>query len=106
MVNFGLNPASLLGLLDIVLAIAYSVRAIALPITRGRDIGDWGIALYVVEAVIAPVFLLLCGLIVFFQGWRLDPILQLAYLLLNLLMIYLAVKDVILLPMVSRRNQR
>lgn len=105
-INFGFNSASLLGLLDIVLAIAYLILSIALPIARRRDVGAWGIALYVVQAFIAPGVLLLSGLILIVQGWRLDPILQFAYFLLNLLIIYLAVKDIILYRLVSRRNQR
>ncbi len=36
MVNFGFNNASLLGLLDIILAIAYLALSIALPIARRR----------------------------------------------------------------------
>lgn len=106
MVNIGLNFASLLGLLDIILAIAYLVLSSALPLERGRHVGGTGIALYVVQAIIAPIVLLISGVILIFQGWRLDPILQLAYLLLELLVIYLAVKDVILLRLISRINQR
>ena len=106
MVNFGLNSASLLGLFDIILAIAYLALSIALPIARGRDVGATGVALYVIQAIIAPASLLLSGFILLFQGWRLDPILQFAYLLLNLLVVYLGVKDVILLSLVSRRNNR
>jgi hypothetical protein len=82
MVNFGFNNASLLGLLDIILAIAYLALSIALPIARRRDVGDTGVALYVVQAIIAPAFLLLSGFILVFQGWRLDPPLQFAFLLL------------------------
>jgi hypothetical protein len=106
MVNFGFNSASLLGLLDIILAIAYLALSITLPIARRRDLGATGVSLYVVQAIIAPPFLLLSGFILVFQGWRLDPPLQFAFLLLNLLVVYLGVKDVILFSLVSRRNNR
>lgn len=106
MVNFGLNIASLLGLLDIALAIAYSIVSLGLPITRSRDLGSWGVALFLAQVFIAPGCLLLAGTIHIFQGWRLDPILQFAYLLFNLLVIYLLVKDVLLFRILSTRNQR
>jgi uncharacterized membrane protein YhaH (DUF805 family) len=106
MVNIGFNSATLLGLLDVILALAYLVLSIALPLTRARDLGSIGITLYLIQAFIAPVILLLSGFILIFQGWRLDPILQFAYLLLHLLVVYLAVKDVILFRLGSRRNQR
>jgi small-conductance mechanosensitive channel len=106
MVNVALTLGSLLGLLNVILAIVYLVLSIALPLERRRIIGGMGIALYVAQAIIAPLFLLVSGAILIFQGWRLDPILQLAYLLLDFLVIYLAVKDVILFRLISSRNQR
>ncbi|MEQ9001911.1 MAG: hypothetical protein RID53_36105 [Coleofasciculus sp. B1-GNL1-01] len=106
MVNFGLNSATLLGLLDIFLSIAYLAISVALPIARRRDIGVTGIVLYIIQAIIAPLFLLMAGFILFFQGWRLDPILQFSYVLLNFLVIYLGVKDIILFRLLSPRNHR
>ncbi|MEH1890814.1 MAG: Ycf66 family protein [Nostoc sp.] len=43
-----------------------------------------------------PILMLLCGLILIFQGWRLDPILQFEQLLSFLLIIYLIIKDIII----------
>ncbi|MEQ8539865.1 MAG: hypothetical protein RIB93_20750 [Coleofasciculus sp. D1-CHI-01] len=106
MVNFGLNSATLLGLLDIFLSIAYLAISVALPIARRRDIGVTGIVLYIIQAIIAPLFLLMTGFILFFQGWRLDPILQFSYVLLNFLVIYLGVKDIILFRLLSPPNHR
>lgn len=85
----GVNFASLLGLLDIVLAIAYV--AVSLTLRERRDEDATG--LYLVQVGVIFVILQLCGIILFTQGWRLDPILQFAYLLLNLLVVYLTVKD-------------
>lgn len=106
MVNFGLNFASLLGLLDIFLALAYLALSIALPIARRRDIGVTGIVLYIIQGIIAPFFLLITGFILIFQGWRLDPLLQFSYFLLQFLVIYLGVKDIILFRLLSPRNHR
>ena len=39
---------------------------------------------------------LLCGGILIFQGWRLDPILQFMQILLSILIIYLSIKDIVI----------
>jgi hypothetical protein len=96
MVNYGLSSASLLGVLDIALAILYLVISIGTPIVRRTTIGTTGTTLFIIQAFFAPLCLLLAGGIIIFQGWRLDPILQFAFLLLNALIIYFAVKDILL----------
>jgi hypothetical protein len=71
MVNFGLNPASLLG---IILAVAgaglYFLRSVRPELSRDQDIAFSAIGI-------------LCGFILIFQGWRLDPILQFGQFLLS-----------------------
>ncbi|HYX13261.1 MAG TPA: Ycf66 family protein [Nostoc sp.] len=37
-----------------------------------------------------------CGIILFFQGWRLDPILQFEQFLLLLLIVYFTIKDIVI----------
>jgi hypothetical protein len=106
MVNFGFNGGSLLGCLDVILAIAYLAWSIFVVIARGREFGTVFVFLFVIQALIALGTLILSGLILIFQGWRLDPILQLGYFLLNILIIYVGLKDVILLSLVAPRNQR
>ncbi|MBW4619859.1 MAG: Ycf66 family protein [Cyanosarcina radialis HA8281-LM2] len=70
MINFGSGPAFLLG---IFLAVAgaglYFLRSIRPELARDHDIFFSAIAL-------------LCGIILLFQGWRLDPILGLGQFLL------------------------
>jgi Ycf66 protein N-terminus len=70
MVNFGFNSASILGIL---LALAggglYLLRSLRPEISRDHDIFFAAVGL-------------LCGGILFFHGWRLDPILQFSQLLL------------------------
>jgi hypothetical protein len=104
MVNFGFNGGSLLGLLDVILAIAYLAWSIFVTITRGREFSTVFVLLFIIQALIAPGVLILSGLILIFQGWRLDPLLQLSYFLLNILLIYLGLKDVILLSLVAPRH--
>lgn len=96
MVNIAFSFASLLGLLDVLLALFYLFISIAIPVNRSRMIGTLGIVLYVLQAIFAPAFLAIAGAILFFQGWRLDPVVQFAYFLLNALVILLAVKDILI----------
>ena len=80
MVNFGLNSASILG---IFLAVAgaglYFLRSVRPELSRDHDIFFAAIGL-------------LCGFILLFQGWRLDPILQFGQLLLSGSAIFLLLK--------------
>lgn len=70
MVNFGLNSASILGLfLAVAGAGLYFMRSIRPELSRDHDIFFAAVGL-------------LCGLILMFQGWRLDPILQFSQFLL------------------------
>jgi hypothetical protein len=82
MVNFGLNPASILGIL---LAVAgaglYYLRSVRPELSRDHDIFFAAIGL-------------LCGLILLFQGWRLDPILGLGQFLLSGTAVFFAVESI------------
>ncbi len=82
MVNFGLNSASILG---IFLAVAgaglYFLRSIRPELARDHDIFFAAVGL-------------LCGLILLFQGWRLDPILQFGQFLLTGSAIFFAVESI------------
>lgn len=100
MVSVALGFASLLGLLNVLLAIYVLFASIASVVNRRRHINQLGMGLYLIQAVFVPVALLLSGGILFFQGWRLDPILQFAYLLIVMTIVYLTIKDALIM---SRR---
>jgi Ycf66 protein N-terminus len=82
MVNFGLNSASLLG---IILAVAgaglYFLRSVRPELSRDQDIAFTAIGI-------------ICGFILIFQGWRLDPILQFGQLLLSGSVIFFAYENI------------
>jgi hypothetical protein len=82
MVNFGLNPASLLGIL---LAVAgaglYFLRSVKPELSRDQDIAFSAIGI-------------LCGFILIFQGWRLDPILQFGQFLLSGSAVFFAYENI------------
>lgn len=95
-VNFGVNSAALLGIIYILLAIIYFIFMIAWLIPRANRIAPSALTLYIIQLIITPILLLLSGFILMFQGWRLDPILQLSQFLLFLVIIYLGIKDIVI----------
>lgn len=94
MVNFGLNPASILG---IILAVAgaalYFLRSVRPELARDHDIFFAAVGL-------------LCGFILLFQGWRLDPILQFGQLLLTSSTIFFAVESIRLRSVATEQAKR
>jgi hypothetical protein len=95
-VNFGLNLAGLIGIIYLLSAIIYFILTLAWLVQRGTRLRGWALSLYIIQVIFTPIVLLLCGGILFFQGWRLDPILQIEQFLLSLLIIYLTIKDIVI----------
>ena len=94
MVNFGLNSASILG---IILAVAgaalYFLRSMRPELARDHDIFFAAVGL-------------LCGFILLFQGWRLDPILQFGQLLLTATTIFFAVESIRLREVATKQAKQ
>ncbi|PSF38774.1 hypothetical protein C7H19_04550 [Aphanothece hegewaldii CCALA 016] len=94
MVNFGLNSASILG---IFLAVAgaglYFMRTIRPELSRDHDIFFAAVGL-------------LCGLILLFQGWRLDPILQFGQFLLTGVSVFFAFETIKLRGVTTEQARR
>ena len=107
MVNFGLNSASILAqvnfgggsasILGIVLAVAgaalYFLRSVRPELARDHDIFFAAVGL-------------LCGFILIFQGWRLDPILQFGQLLLTGTTVFFAVESIRLRGVATEQAKR
>ena len=94
MVNASLNWTSIFGIVMFVYGIATApmgVAQIVLTLNRGAD-RSWFSGLKSVIRVIQAagrfIGLLLFGMIMFFQGWRLDPVLQFGVFLLVLGIIF------------------
>ena len=82
MVNFGFNSASLLGIFLILSGAGlYLLRSLRPEVSRDHDIFFAAVGL-------------LCGFILIFQGWRLDPILQFSQLLLAGSTIFFAIESI------------
>ena len=94
MINFGINIASLLGILLALIGIL--IIPLGLSLRRPFRVGN------VIQDIVFAVIYLLCGLIFFSQGWRLDPVLQFWQLLLTISSIYLLIKDILRHSSLSR----
>lgn len=94
MVNFGINSASILG----IVLILFGLLLISLGLLLRRP---FRVENLIQDSVLASVYLL-CGLILFFQGWRLDPILQFGQILLTVSSMYLIAKDIFRCSLTSR----
>ncbi|MEH1884710.1 Ycf66 family protein [Nostoc sp.] len=95
-VNFGVNSGSLLGIIYLLWAIIYLILTVAWLSQRGTRLRGWALALYIIQLIFTPIIMFLIGTILFFQGWRLDPILQFGQFLSLLLIIYLSIKDIVI----------
>lgn len=93
MVNIGLNLGSIFGLLQILVSLGYFAVSIAQITGAVRSQRNNDIVLRTLQLIFAPSILLLSGGILFFQGWRLEPILQSQQLLMTTLISYLIFLD-------------
>lgn len=94
MVNFGLNSASLLGIfLAVAGASLYFLRSVRPELSRDQDIFFAAVGL-------------LCGFILLFQGWRLDPILQFGQFLLTGTTVFFAIETIRLRGVATEQARR
>ncbi|MBW4644734.1 MAG: Ycf66 family protein [Goleter apudmare HA4340-LM2] len=93
-VNFGTNSASILGIfLAVAGAALYFLRTVRPELSRDQDIFFAAVGL-------------LCGFILIFQGWRLDPILQFGQLLLVGTTVFFAVESIRLRSIATQQAKR
>ncbi|MDY6898841.1 MAG: Ycf66 family protein [Cyanobacteriota bacterium] len=95
-INIGFNPASILGLFQIVLGLLYLIFSIILLLLNRNRTTSLTLAFYLIQLVVAPIFLGSSGFILLFQGWRLDPVLQFQQLILSFLVSFLLFKDIVI----------
>ena len=95
-VNIGLNVASLLGIIYVLLGATYLILMVFFLVKRATRLTNWALSLYIIQAIFIPVSMFLSGVILIFQGWRLDPILQFGQFLSFLIIIYFCIKDIVI----------
>lgn len=93
MINIGVNFATVLGLLDVIFALAVFTLTLILLFQNQSVIRGSQVAFYIIQVIIVPLCLLIAGAMLVFQGWRLDPILTFAILCLHLIIVFLVLKD-------------
>ncbi len=84
--------SALSGVLYILLAVFFLVSAVLLLVRADASM-RW---LLLVQAIFVPVVLMFVGNLVLSVGWKFDPLLHLAFFLMNLLIIFLGVKDILI----------
>lgn len=93
MINIGINVATLLGLLDVIVALAVFTLTLILLFQNESVIRGSNGVFYIIQAILVPICLLLAGAIFVFQGWRLGPLLTFAVLWLHVIIVFLLLKD-------------
>lgn len=95
-VNIGINIASLLGFIQIIFGLFYLIFAIIKLIQTRSRLSNSTTVFYIIQLILLPPLLLLSGIILVFQGWRFEPILQFQQLVLSALIFYLSLKDIVI----------
>ena len=93
MVNIGLNLSSIIGLIHALGSLGYLIVSINQVIVATRSNRSDGMTLRIVKLVFGPLILLISGVILFFDGWRLDPTFLLKEVLMSMLIGYLLFSD-------------
>jgi hypothetical protein len=85
--------ATILACFSLVLAIGYLLGSLWIVISQAKKLTNLGVIMYSIQAIVAPALLLLLSGLLFFQGWRLDPLMLFAWFLVFLLLVFLLLKD-------------
>ncbi len=90
------NFPSLIGIVYFLLGLAYLAISIAQVMVIPRNSGvATKIATRIIQSLVGPFLLVLSGLILLIQGWRLDPVLQLQQVFNLILIVYLMIRDIL-----------
>ncbi|NJL02678.1 MAG: hypothetical protein HC838_17695 [Spirulinaceae cyanobacterium RM2_2_10] len=96
MVNFGWNGASIIGAVYCLLVLGYSILGITVAVGQfANNRPEQGLR-YLLQVAFFGIIFFVTGGILIFNGWRLDPILQLSHFLLLLVVVYLAAVDLLM----------
>jgi hypothetical protein len=93
--NIGINISSLFGLIYFLTGIAYFIFLIVFLSANSRRMADWLLPVFIMQIFFIPLLLIISGGILFFQGWRLDPVLQFGQFLSFIVIILLLIKDIL-----------
>lgn len=91
----GLSFASLIGWLQVLGAIGYFAISVGQIIATSQAQRQSEQGFRIMQTIVVPPLLLLSGVVLIFNGWRLDPLLQFQALLITGLIGYLIFMDVV-----------
>lgn len=96
MVNFSFGFGGFSGLLGLALILG-SIGYLSISATQVREADRLNhaddVAVRLLQTVFGPIVLMISGLILLIQGWRLDPLLLFQNLLMSMLVGYLIISD-------------
>ncbi|BAZ18893.1 hypothetical protein NIES4071_107780 (plasmid) [Calothrix sp. NIES-4071] len=90
-VALGNTPATQLGLIYMILGAVYLVCWIVWLKSKAT-INNTFIC-QIIQTILVTLALELCGFLMLYHGWRLDPLLQFSQVLLFLLLLYFIIRD-------------
>ena len=85
----------LIGAAQLLISISYFITSAiqAIKAIRNSRISSKEKTLRILQVIFAPLVIFLSGIILIFQGWRLDPILQFQQVIVFMLLNYLIWRD-------------
>lgn len=87
--------AMILALLMVLGSVGYFAKSIQQIIIAAKSERGLELILRILQLIIVPLFLLMSGLILFFQGWRLAPSLLIQQFLMCVVIAYLIFLDIV-----------
>lgn len=97
MVNVSFNLASLSGFAYLIWSLIYLALKVILITRQSRNWSNFSLTREIFLSVLATTILLFVGTILITYGWRFDPIMQLGQLFQTILVIYISIKDILML---------
>lgn len=93
MVNLGLNVSASLGILQILISVITLILIRRFLTRRNQPLSEVSLILHSIQAILVILLLIPGGLVLLFQGWRLDPIVGFSQFLITISLVYMLVKD-------------
>lgn len=97
MINVNFNLVGLSGLAYLIWSLIYLALKVTLINRKSRNWSHFSIIVEIFLSVLATTMLLFVGTILITYGWRFDPMMQLGQLFQTILVIYISVKDILML---------
>ena len=96
MVNYSINIVAIIGIAYMFYGFLYGIVMLVIMFRHQKDKPDtFEPFLYLAGAIVVTALIFITGLILFFNAWRFEPLLQISQLFLAIVIFYLSIKDVL-----------